>query len=225
MGDLVLARDQHDAGDDVDPRMVEEVFTRTAYHLRHLYYTDGGGNIEHLQTTDEHPFHIEGLGWVPAGELTAGMVLSDLDGAGGETLTLLRSWRDEHPDGITVFNMRVGSDHTYFVEDGVGEADWAWVHNADYGHSGRQQRLRQLVNDPNVSSANRGWIKQEINAINRGSRSSIRNPPNTILAHPRGREAAKGFNHVEAPSTLQDVPLHRTQHRYDDFGRRNPLRE
>ena len=55
------------------------------------------------------------------------MVLGDIDGRGGERLTVLSSGRQEHPDGIAVYNFEVENDHTYFVEDGLGEADWAWV--------------------------------------------------------------------------------------------------
>jgi RHS repeat-associated protein len=93
------------------------------------------------------------------------------------------------------------------------------------GHSGRRARLRELADDLNLSSADRGWIRQELNQIKRGTRRSIRNPPGKILAHPRGREAAKGYNHTAAPSELQDIMLHRIQHKYDNFGRRNARRE
>jgi hypothetical protein len=60
-----------------------------------------------------------------------------------------------------------------------------------------------------------------MNAIERGTRDSIRNPPGKDLAHSRGREAAKGYDHVESPSHLQDRDLHRLQHKFDDFGRKN----
>jgi RHS repeat-associated protein len=93
------------------------------------------------------------------------------------------------------------------------------------GRTGKQARLRELGNDPNVSSADRGWIKQEQNAIERGQRDTIRNPPGKDLAHERGREAAKGYSYEH--SNLQDRDLHRTQHKFDDIGRANkerPLR-
>jgi hypothetical protein len=61
--------------------------------------------------------------------------------------------------------------------------------------------------------------------LQEGKRRSIRNPPGKELAHPRGREAAKGFSHTEAPSKLQDVDIHKLQHKYDEFGRRNPLKD
>ena len=92
----------------------------------------------------------------------------------------------------------------------------------DVGRAGKQARLRELVNDPNLGSADRGWIRQEMNSIERGQRSSIRNPPGKDLAHERGREAAKGYDYSH--SHLQDRDLHRLQHKYDDFGRANAER-
>jgi RHS repeat-associated protein len=103
------------------------------------------------------------------------------------------------------------------------EKEW----QAQYSRLGRgrsQQRLRQIAEDPNTSSTDRGWIKQEQNAIARGKRQTIRNPPGKQLAHTRGREAAKGYDHVESPSNLQDTDLHKTQHKYDNNGRSNPER-
>lgn len=90
------------------------------------------------------------------------------------------------------------------------------------GRAGRQARLRDLASDDKLGSADRGWIKQEINSIERGQRSSIRNPPGKDLAHERGREAAKGYDYDY--SNLQDRDLHRLQHKYDDFGRANAER-
>lgn len=90
------------------------------------------------------------------------------------------------------------------------------------GRAGRQERLRQIGDDPKESSADRGWIKQEMNEIDAGKRTSIRNPPGKELAHERGREAAKGYSYEH--SNLQDKDLHKTQHKYDDFGRKNKER-
>jgi Bacterial toxin 8 len=87
------------------------------------------------------------------------------------------------------------------------------------GRGGRQSRLRDLANDGKLGAADRGWLQQEINSINRGQRASIRNPPGKDLAHERGREAAKGYDYNH--SNLQDRDLHRSQHKYDDFGRAN----
>ena len=85
------------------------------------------------------------------------------------------------------------------------------------------------MDDPTVGKADKGWIRQEINAINRKStnkagnpRKSIPNPPGKVLAHERGREAAKGYGYEH--SNLQDKDLHDLQHKYDDKGRKNKER-
>jgi RHS repeat-associated protein len=87
------------------------------------------------------------------------------------------------------------------------------------GRAGRQARLRELLNDLKLGAADRGWIQQEVNSINRGQRNSVRNPPGKDLAHERGREAAKGYGYEH--SNLQDRDLHRLQHKYDNYGRSN----
>lgn len=90
------------------------------------------------------------------------------------------------------------------------------------GRTGRQERLREIANDPKASSADRGWIQNEQRQITQGNRDTIRNPPGKDLAHERGREAAKGYSYEH--SNLQDRDLHRLQHKYDDFGRANAER-
>ena len=90
------------------------------------------------------------------------------------------------------------------------------------GRYDKQAQLRELANDPKLGRADRGWIKQEKNSIARGKRKSIRNPPGKDLAHERGREASKGYGYKY--SNLQDRNLHRLQHKYDNFGRKNKER-
>ena len=107
------------------------------------------------------------------------------------------------------------------IRSSCGE-DAVLVHNCGPGRAGKQKRLRELMDDNKVSSADRGWIKQEVNAIDRGNRKNIRNPPGKDMAHERGREAAKGYGYEH--SNLQDRDLHRLQHRYDNYGRRNKER-
>ena len=94
------------------------------------------------------------------------------------------------------------------------------------GRQGRQKRLRELSINDKVSATDKGWIKHEINTIERGTRKTIRNPPGKDLAHERGRESAKGYGYQH--SKLQDKSLHKLQHKYDNFGRKNkerPLKE
>jgi len=90
------------------------------------------------------------------------------------------------------------------------------------GRGRRQERLRQIGADPKTPRSDRGWIKQEQNNIKRGKQKSIRNPPGKELSHTRGREAAKGYDHVESPSHLKPKEHHVDQHKIDDYGRKNP---
>ena len=78
----------------------------------------------------------------------------------------------------------------------------------------REKRLVQLVDDPLVSSADRGWIRNEIRQVQRGKRKScvIRNPPGKDLRHPPKRSNAQGYDYSE--TQLQDRATHRKQHKY-----------
>jgi hypothetical protein len=76
----------------------------------------------------------------------------------------------------------------------------------------REDRLEQLAQDPNVSSADRGWIANEQRQVQTGNRDTIRNPPGKDLRHPPGRPAAQGHDYAE--TQLQDRSTHNTQHRY-----------
>jgi uncharacterized protein RhaS with RHS repeats len=83
------------------------------------------------------------------------------------------------------------------------------------GRTGKQARLRELATDPDLGSADKGWIQQEMNSIERGQRSTIRNPPGKDLAHRRGYEARKGYSYKH--SDLQDRSLHRLQHKHEGY--------
>jgi RHS repeat-associated protein len=87
------------------------------------------------------------------------------------------------------------------------------------GRAGKQERLLEIAEDTKASSADRGWIKQEKNAVDAGKRTTMRNPPGKDLAHSRGKEAAKGYSYKH--SKLQDRDLHRRQHKYDNNGKSN----
>lgn len=95
------------------------------------------------------------------------------------------------------------------------------------GRQGKQERLRGLANDDKLGSADRGWLAQEQNHIDRGGRGerkakTMRNPPGKDLAHERGREAAKGYGYEH--SNLQNRKDHKTQHKYDNNGKKNKHR-
>lgn len=126
-GDLVLARDQLDSLDDLDLRPVAEVFEKVSDHLRVLAIENVDGAVETIQTTDEHPFWVEGRGWLRARDLQVGDAVDQPDGSDA---VVIGTVREAHPEGITVYNFEVEGDHTYFVADGFGDVNTAvWVHN------------------------------------------------------------------------------------------------
>jgi len=96
------------------------------------------GSTESILTTLGHPFYVEGRGFVAAGELTAGVILSQHNENAAAVLHL--TGRDNAPTRkLTVksvkttrsaipwlaYNLSVKGDHAYFV----GKSR-AWVHNA-----------------------------------------------------------------------------------------------
>jgi RHS repeat-associated protein len=61
-----------------------------------------------------------------------------------------------------------------YVDNAVGAA------SKEAGRLGKQDRLRELTNDGKLGSADRGWIKQEINSIERGKRKKFAILPEKI---------------------------------------------
>ncbi len=129
------------------------------------------------------------------------------------------------PEPITALSLETfgGEVYNFLIEDlhcyAVGNVR-VLVHNgcppaSNAGRAGKQAQLRAIANDPNTPSRIRGWIQQDLNAIVRGQRSTIRVPYGMNLAHRRGFEAKYGFGYEF--SDLQDVMLHRLQHAFEGY--------
>ena len=112
------------------------VQVHTVYSLRDVTIENANGTNETIDTTDSHPFYVEGQGWVSADDLIAGETLSTPD---GQTETVVGTTSVADPQGVLVYNFTVADDHTYFVE-GFGNngttgstsgslLDAVWVHN------------------------------------------------------------------------------------------------
>ena len=219
VGDLLLSRDENRVDGPVEAKVVEEVFVRTAPIMELRV----GGRV--IQTTGAHPFYVRGKGWRAAEILEIGDELATHDGqwVGVEGVENTGNYK-------TVYNLRVAGYHTYFV----GGLEWGfsvWAYNANYGRTGKQPKLKGLAQDPNVSSADRGWFQQELNQIARGKRSTVRLPGSSrlreingvgygglsgkVLAHRRGFAAKNGFGYQY--SDLQDVDLHKLQHSIEGY--------
>ena len=98
------------------------------------------------------------------------------------------------------------------------------------GRSGKQARLREMMNDPKISSADRGWLKNDTRHIEYGNKSGLRVPRNGRkspgrraqdkgyeLAHPHNAPASQGNSY--AGSKLKNHADHKIEtrlhrHRY-----------
>jgi hypothetical protein len=115
VGDLVLAKDEQ-SGELVFRLVTAEIVTRQAA-LLDLSLEQEGREIR-LRTTDEHPFWVEGRGWMRADALVPGSMVDTL---GGPATVLALSFTGER---TTVHNISVEGNQNYFVG-----ADGVWVHN------------------------------------------------------------------------------------------------
>jgi hypothetical protein len=133
VGDLVWSKDENDPNAPLELKRVTNVFQHVAHDLQKVSLQGQDGNVEVIHSTDEHPYFVEAKGWVGAADLVVGDRVRQSDGS---SLLVIANADDKRPEGVLVFNFAVEGNHTYFVEDGAGENDWAWVHNrcAGYHH-------------------------------------------------------------------------------------------
>jgi len=130
-GDTVLSADP-DTGEQSYQEVVR-TFSKTTDEL-YMVKTDDGGRIE---ATGEHPFWVEGKGFVPAKRLASG---DRLERANGEQPAVV-SVSSRHGK-FRVYNFEVANTHTYYAG-----ATCLWVHNA-CPVIGRLPDLQQYMDDP-----------------------------------------------------------------------------
>ena len=132
VGQTVLTKNQYDPTGPLQQETVTAVQVHTVYSLRDVTLKNADGTTETIDTTDSHPFYVQGQGWVSADDLIAGETLSTPD---GQTETVVGTTSVAETQGVLVYNFTVADDHTYFVE-GFGSAgisaplDAVWVHNS-----------------------------------------------------------------------------------------------
>jgi hypothetical protein len=119
VGDRLWSRPESNPEGTLELKEVEEVFESASP----IWNVHLAGQV--IRTSPEHPFWVEGRGWIPA-------VMLEI----GDCLTT-RDRRLVPVDGVadsgaveTVYNWRVAEYHTYFV----GSEEWGfsvWAHNAE----------------------------------------------------------------------------------------------
>lgn len=114
VGDKVLSKDE-----ETGEQAYKEV---TALHRNEkdtTYKLSVGNQI--IETTDNHPFWVEGKGWVLAVDLKVG---DELVQSNGNHLKIDNIEIVHHDKKVKVYNFTVADFHTYFVSSlGI------WVHN------------------------------------------------------------------------------------------------
>jgi RHS repeat-associated protein len=116
VGDRVLSRDE--VTGQTAAKRVKQTTEREVDETLVLTFADG----THIETTSNHPFYVEGQGFLQAGQLGIGTLIVT---RAGPAIKLAKA---ERKAGRTkVYNLEVEGFHTYFV----GQTNAAlWVHNA-----------------------------------------------------------------------------------------------
>lgn len=105
---------------ETELKEVLNVWVKETDEILHVSTSDG----ETIDTTTNHPFYVDGKGWVAAGDLEVGDTLVT---AGGDEVELTAIEIEKLAEPILVYNLDVADFDTYFVgEYGV------LVHNYGY---------------------------------------------------------------------------------------------
>lgn len=119
IGDWVASRNEFDSDAPVRFQPVTDVLVFDNKSVLDITFRMASGHMETISVTSEHPFHVKKVGWVEAGDLRLGAVIDTHD---SRYCTVTAIAQGEQ--GVTVHNLTVDEDHTYFVgQEGI------WVHN------------------------------------------------------------------------------------------------
>jgi hypothetical protein len=119
VGDIVLSKS--DESGEVSWREVTDTFKDWHEETITFNVVDENGIKETITTTEEHPFYVDGQGWLPAGEIATGTVVSGPKSENDISIVGIHVNKDPQ----YAYNLTVDTDHTYFV----GKTNM-WVHNA-----------------------------------------------------------------------------------------------
>lgn len=117
-GEEVLSRDE--ATGKTSTKRVEKTFRRTADETLVLHFENGSI----VEATTEHPFYVEGKGFVAAKALSVGTCIVTRAGPPAKLARVIRRHQT-----VTVYNFEVADFHTYFVGTAGGGC---LVHNVCY---------------------------------------------------------------------------------------------
>ncbi len=117
VGDLVLSRCEF-TGETAYKRVTRVIETEEVLYYDVVYQIEGFDFAVNVSSTANHPFWVEGKGWVAVAQLQENDLLCLQDG------TFARFIKRREGFEIDVYNLEVEDFHTYFVGHGG-----VWVHN------------------------------------------------------------------------------------------------
>lgn len=109
---MVLAENEETG--EIAYKEVARTFVNSTSELTHVTITTEDGQTETSDATPQHPFYVEGKGWVEASALHAGMVVWLADGTKAVITDVVTEGLEEP---VAVYNFEVKDFHTYFVSD------------------------------------------------------------------------------------------------------------
>lgn len=119
VGDEVFAEDE--VTREMDLRVVTDTIVVNQAALLRIDVRDSTGKVETIETTDEHPFMVDGVGWRRADELRPGDVLRTLNGQASVELIAYDIRR------ASVYNLSVDGLPNYHIG-----GDGVLVHNCNF---------------------------------------------------------------------------------------------
>lgn len=202
LGDLIWSREEF--GDKYAYRPVVATKITEQQALYEVVVQNAQGQMEHYQTTEEHPFHVTDIGWLKASLLEKGMKLLDLQGKPSLEVVSQQALNKTE----TVYNFEVEAFHTYHIgEFGV------WVHN---------DKCCDLIKQNPVQETKRGVISRT--KLNDGAIELDTTPKTSQQAQdiaqngdPTGMKTEALFNNVvkEHGGTVLDGGKYGSNNGYD----------
>lgn len=107
---MVLAANEENG--EVAYKEVVRTFVNTTDEITHVTIQNDEGEQEIIDSTPQHPFYVEGMGWVEASSLHAGMTIWFANGTKGTVADISNEGLEEP---VTVYNFEVEDFHTYYV--------------------------------------------------------------------------------------------------------------
>jgi hypothetical protein len=190
VGDVVLSK--NDQTGEVSWRMVTDTFKD--WHGETITFTvvDENGVEESITTTAEHPFYIDNHGWLPAGEISSGAVVSGPKAENNISIVGIQV----NQEAQYAYNFTVDTDHTYFV----GKTNM-WVHNTcALGHHGNSKKNSDSQHNYDIVDSNGNVRKNGVgtglaeDGVSKRANSQLDPGDKVIITdrHPGGAEGNRG---------------------------------